>query len=347
MAGVRVEKMDDLLSAAREVGPAPVAIAAPEEREVLLAVRDAAGAGIALPYLVGDARRMAAVAAGEGIDLGELKAEVVDIPADRGGAAEAGRRAVEVVRQGRATVLMKGKMETAELLRAVLDRDSGLRTGRLLSHVGLFEMPGLDRLLYITDGGVVLFPTLQQKLEIARNAVEVAHALGLAEPKIAVLAASERVDPEMPATVDAAALAGMVGRGEIPGALLDGPFGLDNAVSVAAAETKGIGGPVAGRADVLLVPSVEAGNLMAKVITFLAGGRMAGIVVGASAPIVITSRADPHQGKLLSIALGVVLAAARSDGRTQDRPQGAITELGLPGQAPLAEEPAHKPAGHN
>ncbi len=308
MAAIKVERLDDLVAAAREVGPVPVAIAAPEEREVLLAVRDAVQAGIAVPFLVGDGRRIEAVASKEGIDLRDLKAEMVEVSPEDGGAPEAARRAVGLVRQGQARLLMKGKMETADLLKAVLDRDAGLRAGRLLSHVALIEMPGVDRLMYITDGGVVLFPTLQQKLEIAKNAVAVAHALGLAEPRIAVLAPAELVNPEIPATVDAAALSKMADRGQITGALVDGPFGLDNAVSVAAAETKGIRGEVAGRADILLVPSVEAGNLMAKVMTFMAGGQMAGIVVGAGAPIVITSRADPHRGKLLSIALGVILA---------------------------------------
>ncbi len=346
MARSKIERLDDLLAAARAVGPTPAAIAAPEDREVLLAVRDAARAGIALPFLVGDGRRIAAIAAKEGIDLRELKAQMVEVPAREGGAAEAARRAVGLVRQGQAKLLVKGKMETAELLRAVLDRDAGLRTGRLLSHVALIEMPGVDRLMYVTDGGVVLFPTLRQKLEIARNAVAVAHALGLAEPRVAVLAPAESVNPEIPATVDAAALSKMADRGQITGALVDGPFGLDNAVSVAAAETKGIGGPVAGRADILLVPSVEAGNLMAKVMTFLAGGRMAGIVVGAAAPIVIASRADPHQGKLLSIALGVVLAAGQEGEAAQESQEGAVPELGLSGRALLAEEPGGGPAGH-
>ena len=346
MALNRVERLDDLLRVAREVGPTPVAIALPEDPELLLAVRDAVRAGIALPYLVGDSRRIAAVAEKEGVDLTELRAQLVEVP-NQDGAAEAARRAVGLVRQGAAKLLMKGKMETAELLHAVLDREAGLRTGRLLSHVALIEMPGVDRLMYITDGGVVLFPTLQQKLEIAKNAVAVAHALGLAEPRIAVLAPAELVNPEIPATVDAAALSKMADRGQITGALVDGPFGLDNAVSRAAAETKGIVGPVAGRADILLVPSVEAGNLMAKVMTFMAGGRMAGIVVGARVPIVITSRADPHQGKLLSIALGVILAAAR-DGEGEVAPEarkGAAPKLGLPGQVPSAREPDRRPAG--
>ncbi len=345
MARTKVERLDDLLAVARGVGPARVAIASPEEREVLLAVRDAVRAGIALPYLVGDGQRIAAVAAREGIDLQELKGQLVDVPAGEGQSTEVARRAVELVHRGQATVLMKGKMETADLLRATLDRDVGLRTGRLLSHVALIEMPGLDRLLYVTDGGVVLFPNLHQKLDIARNAVAVAHALGLAEPKIAVLAPAELVNSEIPATVDAAALAKMADRGQITGALVDGPFGLDNAVSIAAAETKGIHGPVAGRADILLVPSVEAGNLMAKVMTFLAGGRMAGIVVGASAPIVITSRADPHQGKLLSIALGVILAAEQKGERAQGSRKGAVPELGLSGEALSEGDSGGKLAG--
>lgn len=288
-----------------------MAVAAPEDGELLLAVRDAVSNGMVVPHLVGDMARTAAEAERYGLNLSELGARWEEVPARAGGPAEVARRAVSLVRSGEAAVLMKGKLETAELLRAVLDRDNGLRTGRLLSHVALIEMPGVERLVYVTDGGVVLFPTLEQKLEIVRNAVAVAHALGVAEPRVAVLAPAETVNPSIPATVDAAALSKMADRGQITGALVDGPFGLDNAVSLAAAETKGIRGPVAGRADILLVPSVEAGNLMAKVMTFMAGGRMAGVVVGASAPIVITSRADPHQTKLLSLALGIVLAAGR------------------------------------
>ena len=254
-------------------------------------------------------QRIADVAGNEGVDLDAIHAEVVDVPFQQGWGADVARKAVGLVRQGRAGVLVKGKLDTADLLRAVLDKESGLRAGALLTHVGLFDVPGLDRLLYISDGGVVLNPTLHQKLEITRNAISVAHALGLTVPKVAILAAAEFVTEDMPTTVDAASLTKMADRGQITGAMVDGPFGLDNAVSQAAAETKGLRGPVAGRADILIVPSVEAGNLMAKVITFLSGGRMAGIVVGARVPIVITSRADPHQGKLFSIALATILAA--------------------------------------
>lgn len=311
MTAIRVQKLDDLVSAARELGQATIAVAGAEDREVLLAVRDAAAAGFARPYLVGDASRITAVARQNDIELDAIGVEIVDVPAQSGWGQDVARSAVQLVHQGNATVLVKGKLDTADLLRAVLDRESGLRTGGLLSHVGLFDVPGLDRLLYISDGGVVLNPTLHQKLDITRNVIDVAHRLGLAMPKVAVLAAAELVTEDMPTTVDASALAKMADRGQITGALVDGPFGLDNAVSVAAAETKALRGPVAGRADILIVPSVEAGNLMAKVITFLSGGRMAGVVVGASAPVVITSRADPHEGKLFSIALGVILAAGR------------------------------------
>jgi phosphate butyryltransferase len=310
----RIQKLDDLLTAAQGLGPVSIAVAGAEDKEVLLAVRDASRSGIAAPCLVGDAARIAEVAAGAGVDLSAIRAELVNVPAHDGWGQEVAQRAVGLVREGRAGVLVKGKLDTADLLRAVLDRESGLRAGRLLTHVGLFDVPNLERLLYISDGGVVLNPTLHQKLEITRNAVSVAHALGLALPKVAVLAAAEFVTEDMPTTVDAAALTKMADRGQISGAFVDGPFGLDNAVSLAAADTKGLRGPVAGRADILIVPSVEAGNLMAKVITFLSGGRMAGVVVGARAPIVIPSRADPHQGKLYSIALATVLWAGGNDG---------------------------------
>lgn len=308
MGKIRVQKLDDLVSAAKEFGRTSLAVAGAEDREVLLAVRDAVQGGFATAFLVGDGSRIASVASQIEVDLQKIEATIVDVPAQEGWGIEVSRRAVHLVREGQAGVLVKGKIDTADLLRAVLDRDLGLRTGALLSHVGLFDVPGLDRILYISDAGVVLNPTLRQKMEITRNVVDVAHRLGLATPKVAVLAAAELVSEDLPTTVDAAALAKMAERGQLVGALIDGPFGLDNAVSVSAAETKGLRGPVAGRADILIVPSVEAGNLMAKVITFLSGGRMAGIVVGAKVPIVITSRADPHEGKLFSIALGVILA---------------------------------------
>ncbi len=319
MAKSRIQKLDDLVTAAQGPGRVSIAVAGAEDREILLAVRDAVRSGIAYPFLVGDAARVRAAASAAGVDLDGIGAELVDVPAQEGWSAEVARQGVALVTRGQADVLVKGKLDTADLLRGVLDRETGLRSGGLLTHVGIFEVPGLDRLLYISDGGVVLNPTLQQKLEITRNAVAVAHATGLAVPKVAILAAAEFVTEDMPTTVDAAALTKMADRGQITGALVDGPFGLDNAVSVAAAETKGLRGPVAGRADILIVPSVEAGNLMAKVITFLSGGRMAGVVVGARVPIVITSRADPHEGKLFSIALAAILAAETS--RSADPPR--------------------------
>ncbi len=309
VATLRIEHLDDLVTAAQGMGRVPIAVAGAEDSEVLVAVGAAARKGIVVPFLVGNAGRIAAIAEKVGVSLAEIHADIVDVPEGEDESREAAGRAVELVHLGRAAVLVKGRLDTSELMHAVLDRNAGLRTGRLLTHVGLFETPGLDRILYISDGGVVLQPDLHQKMEIVRNAVGVAHALGLAEPKVAILAVTEKVSGEMPTAMEAAALSKMADRGQIQGAVIDGPLGLDNAVSMEAASRKGIGGPVAGKADILIVPNAEAGNLMAKVITFLAGGSMAGVVVGAKVPIVITSRADSSRSKLLSIALGVVLGA--------------------------------------
>ena len=303
----KIERLDSLIPAAQAVGPIPLAIAAPDDRQLLLALRDAVRAGIIIPYLVGDASRIAAVAAAENINLGDLRAQMIDVPSGEGALADIARRAVELVRSGEASVLMKGRLQTSELMRAVLNKEYGLREERLLSHVAMIEVPSLPRLILMSDGGIVLRPSLSQKVEIVRNAITVAHILGLECPKVAILAATEMVSEEQPATVEAAALKVMAERGQIDGAIVDGPLGLDNAISLEAAKRKGIDGPVAGQADILIVPSVEAGNLMGKTLTFLAGGCMAGVVVGGRAPIVITSRADSSRCKLLSIALAVVL----------------------------------------
>ena len=244
---IRVQKLDDLVAAARELGRRSIAVAGAEDREVLLAVRDAVESEFASAILVGDQSRITAVAEQVGINLDSIGVEIVDVPYREGWGVEVAKKTVELITSGKATVLVKGKLDTGELLRAVLDRDAGLRSGSLLTHVGLFDVPGLDRILYISDGGVVLNPTLRQKLQITRNAVDVAHTLGLAMPKVAILAAAEMVNEEMPTTVDAAALSKMADRGQITGALVDGPFGLDNAISAAAADTKGLRGPVAGQ----------------------------------------------------------------------------------------------------
>lgn len=299
------KSLAELLQKAREYGPLRLSVAAAEDEEVLLAVKEALEQGIATPLLVGKEEKIRALAEQVGLDL----AGIPVINAEE--TSTCARRAVELVSSGRADLLMKGLMPTADVLRAVLDKDIGLRTGRILSHVMIYEVSGYDRLFFLTDGGMNPAPDLQQKADIVANAVEAAHALGIAQPKVAALAAVEVVNPDMPATLDAAALAQMGARGQIKGCIIDGPLALDNAISPEAAQHKGITSPVAGRADILLVPDIEAGNLLGKAMTYFGRARSAGIIVGARAPVVLVSRADSHETKLLSIALGVVAARKR------------------------------------
>jgi phosphate butyryltransferase len=216
---------------------------------------------------------------------------------------------MELLRMGHADLAMKGKIETGDFLRAALDREVGLRVGRLFSHVAVFEIPGFDRLLFVTDSGVVVAPTLEQKVEIVQNAIAVAQRLGVKQPRVAILAATEMVNPKIPTTMDAANLAKMADRGQIQGGLVDGPLALDNAISPESVAIKGIKSVVAGSADILVTPDVEAGNMLAKAITYFARGKMAGVVVGAKTPLIVASRSDPHETKLISTALGVLLAS--------------------------------------
>jgi len=199
-------------------------------------------------------------------------------------------------------------VSTADVLRAVLDKEIGLRTGRLLSHLSVFEAPRLGRLLIFSDGAMNIAPGLAEKAQITQNAIDVAHALEISEPRVAALAAVETVNPDMPATIDAACLAKMSERGQIKGGIVDGPLALDNAISSAAASHKGISSPVAGRADILIVPDIEAGNVFYKALVYLAGGCAASVVVGAKAPVVVTSRSDSHMAKVYSLALGGLLS---------------------------------------
>jgi len=216
---------------------------------------------------------------------------------------------MELVGLGHAQIAMKGKIETGDFLRAALDKEVGLRVGRLLTHVGVFEIPGFDRLLFISDAGVVVAPTMEQKIEIVQNAIYVAQRLGVEEPKVAILAATEMVNPKIPTTLDAANLAKMADRGQIKGGIVDGPLALDNAISLESARIKGIKSEVAGCADILIAPDIEAGNMLAKALTYFAKARMAGIVVGGKSPLIVASRSDPHETKLVSMALGVLLAS--------------------------------------
>lgn len=301
-----ITNFDALLAEARRVGPKRIAIAGAEEHEVLLAAQDATQQGFARCILVGSVEKIYQAAQEHGVSLYGMS--LLDEPDTR----RTIRRTVLLAAEGEADVIMKGSVSTGSLLSMVLNREIGLRTGRLLSHVGVFEVPGYDRFIFITDGGVNISPTVDQKLEIIYNAVEVAHRLGLKEPRVALLAASELLSPHIPASLDALALTKMAEQGWVEGALVDGPLALDTAVSPKAAEIAGAKGPVAGHADILVVPDVDTGNMVAKVITFFVRGRMAGVVVGAKVPLVISSRADLHEVKLVSMALGVVLAAGNT-----------------------------------
>ncbi|MHB1005097.1 MAG: bifunctional enoyl-CoA hydratase/phosphate acetyltransferase [Chloroflexota bacterium] len=296
-----VKSFDDILNGARALGPKTIAIAAADEREILEAAVEARRLGIAQPILVGDKVAITAIARANELSIEGMP--IVHAP----DAKRAAQAAVMLARDGTAEIIMRGRMDIAELMRTALDRVLGLRMGRLLSHLSVFEIPGFDRLLFVTDAGVVIEPTLEQKAQIVQNAIDTVHRLGIPRPLVAVLAALEMVNPKMPSTMDAANLAKMADRGQITGGIVDGPLALDNAISLQSAEVKGIVSPVAGRADILVAPDVESGNVLAKGITYFAHGRMAAVVVGGRVPIAAVSRADPSENKLASIGLAVLL----------------------------------------
>ncbi len=230
--------------------------------------------------------------------------EIIDKP----NKTEATRCAVELVRNKKASILMKGMIGTARLLKAILDKEIGLRTDRILSHVYTLQIKGYDRLLTITDGAMSISPDLKQKSQIIQNAIYYAHSMGIEKPKVAVVAALELVNPDMPATIDAACLAKMSERGQIVGGIVDGPLGFDNAISKEAAKYKGVESPISGEVDIVLVPNIESGNIFAKGLVYLANAVPAGLLLGAKAPVVLVSRSDSAQSKLYSIALGVLMS---------------------------------------
>jgi len=293
----------ELMAEAQKRGPRMVAIAAANEHEVLRSAQAAESAGLANFTLVGDRDEIRRLAEEHEIDISKMM--LIHEPDPKASA----RRVIELLRMGHADLAMKGKLETGSFLHAALDRENGLRIGRLFSHVAAFEVPGFDRLLFVTDSGVVVAPTMEQKVEIVQNAIAVALRLGISPPRVAILAATEMVNPKIPTTLDAANLAKMADRGQIQGGIVDGPLALDNAISPESAAIKGIKSPVAGCADILVTPDVEAGNLLAKAITYFAHGKMAGVVVGGKTPLIVASRSDPHETKLTSIALGVLLVS--------------------------------------
>ena len=279
-----------------------VVVAAAEDEDVLEAVHTANVEGIVEATLVGDPDKISKVARDKGVDISSF--EVIPTTNEE----EAAMKAVQAVSSGEGDLLMKGFIKTSTLLKAVLNKEWGLRSGRLLSHLFLFEVPRLGRVIGLTDGGLNTYPGLQEKVSIVNNAVSCCHALGVERPRVAALAAVEVVNPDMPCTLDAAALVQMNRRNQIKGCVIDGPLALDNALSEEAARHKGVVSEVAGHADVLLVPDIEAGNLLGKVILFMANGAGAGVVLGAKVPVVLTSRGDTARTKALSIALGAVLA---------------------------------------
>ncbi len=297
-------KYERLLERCASLEPIPTAVAHPCEATALAGAVEAAARGLIVPILVGPAAMIAATAKSAGIDIGGM--EIVDAEHSRAAAV----KAVELVREGRAEIMMKGSLHTDELMSAVVSRD-GLRTGRRISHAFIMDVPTYHKVLVVTDAAINIAPALEEKADICQNAIDLCVSLGLEAPKVAVLAAVETVTTKMPATIDAAALCKMAERGQIMGGRLDGPLAFDNAISKQAAETKGIASDVAGDPDILLAPDLEAGNILAKQLSFLAKADSAGLVLGARVPVILTSRADGVRSRIASCAVAALVAHAR------------------------------------
>jgi phosphate acetyltransferase len=299
------DKFHDLVARAQTHPPVTVAVAHPCDQVSLESAVSAARLKLIVPILVGPEARIREVAAKNGLDISGF--EIVDA----GHSHESAEKAVELVREGRAEALMKGSLHTDELMGAVVKRDTGLRTARRISHCFIMDVPDHDQPLIITDAAVNIAPDLKAKVDIIQNAIDLAHALGQKEVRVAILSAMESVNPDVPSTLEAAALCKMADRGQITGAILDGPLALDNAISPESAAIKKISSPVAGRATVLVVPDLEAGNMLAKSLSFLADADAAGIVLGAKVPIILTSRADEEMARQASCAVAQLMVAAR------------------------------------
>jgi len=298
-------KYELLLERCRSLEAVPTAVAHPCEETALAGAIEAAANGLISPILVGPAAKLQEIAKKSGIDLG--KTRVVDAPHSHAAAA----KAVDLVRKGEAELLMKGSLHTDELLSAVVARETGLRTGRRISHVFIMDVPTYHKVLIVTDAAINIAPTLDDKVDICQNAIDLAMSLGVTKPKVAILAAVETVNSKMQATLDAAALCKMAERKQITGGLLDGPLAFDNAISKDAARVKGIQSEVAGDPDILLVPDLEAGNMLAKQLSFLANADSAGLVLGARVPIILTSRADGVRSRIASCGVAMLAAHAR------------------------------------
>ncbi|MEM5277125.1 phosphate acetyltransferase [Cupriavidus taiwanensis] len=301
------EKYQRLINYCKALPPTPTAVVHPCDQSSLEGAAEAARLGLIAPLLVGPSGRIQEAARTNGIDISQFP--IVD--AEHSHAASAA--AVQLVREGKAEALMKGSLHTDELMGAVVRGDSGLRTARRISHCFVMDVPGHEDALIITDAAVNIAPTLEEKADILQNAIDLAHALQVKDVRVAILSAMETVNPKVPSTIEAAALCKMVDRHQITGAVVDGPLALDNAINLDAARVKKIDSPVAGRANVLLVPDLDAGNMLAKSLTFLAGADAAGIVLGARVPIILTSRADAVMTRLASCAVAALVAKARRE----------------------------------
>jgi phosphate acetyltransferase len=296
-----------LLARAKKCDAVPTAVAHPCDVASLTGAVDAAKMGLIVPILVGPAARIRAAAQQADLDIAQY--EIVDTPHSHASADEA----VRLVLEGRAEALMKGSLHTDELMASVVRREGGLRTARRVSHCFVMDVPAHDTPLIVSDAAVNIAPTLEDKVHIVQNAIDLVHALGGEEARVAILSAMETVNPKVQSTIEAAALCKMADRGQITGGILDGPLALDNAIDLAAAQIKKIDSPVAGRANVLIVPDLEAGNMLAKSLTFLAGADAAGIVLGAKVPVILTSRADSVMTRLASCAVASLVAHARRE----------------------------------
>jgi phosphate acetyltransferase len=298
-------KYDRLMAAAKEVPAAVTLVVHPCDEASLRGVCEAAAAGIIKPVLVGPAAKIRAVAAQHKFDISQF--QIVDVPHSE----EAAAKAVELIHEAKGELLMKGSLHTDELMRSVTAKSTGLRTGRRISHVFVIGVPGYAQTLFITDAAINIFPDLDCKVDIVQNAIDLWAGIGFGTPRVAILSAVETVTSKIPSTIDAAALCKMAERGQITGGVLDGPLAFDNAIDPEAARIKGIKSPVAGQAQILVVPDLEAGNMLAKNLTFMAKADSAGIVLGARVPIILTSRADSLRGRMASCAVAVLYADAR------------------------------------
>ena len=305
----RRDAYDALLDRCKALEPIVTTVAYPCEETALAGAVEAAEAKLISPILVGPRQKIREVAKQAKLNIEPYPIE--DVPEPHAAAA----KAVALIREARGEVLMKGSLHTDELLGAVVSSATGLRTSKRISHAFVMSVPTYPKPLVITDAAINIAPTLEDKRDICQNAIDLAHSLGKSDPKVAILAAVETVTTKMPATIDAAALCKMADRGQITGALLDGPLAMDNAISPEACKTKGIKSPVAGDADILLAPDLEAGNILAKLLTFLANADAAGIVLGARVPIILTSRADSVRVRMASCAVAVLVAHARRSGK--------------------------------